>query len=140
MIAVIYWSGTGNTKEMAELIVKGIGGADEVVLKEVAKASTDDVVNADKVVLGCPAMGAENLEEDEMEPFVESIEELVAGKKLALFGSYDWGDGEWMQEWQSRMADKGAVMIAEGLIVNGTPEDDSADLCVNYGKTVANFK
>ncbi len=140
MTAVIYWSGTGNTKEMAELIVEGIGSADEVVLKDVSNASADDVKNADKVVLGCPAMGAENLEEDEMEPFVEAIEGLVSGKKLALFGSYDWGDGEWMNDWQARMTGQGAIMMADGLIVNGAPEDDNATACTALGKTIANFK
>ncbi len=139
MIAVIYWSGTGNTEKMAELIVQGIGDADEVVVKSVADATIDDVLNADKVVLGCPSMGDEVLEEDEMEPFVESICDKVSGKKMALFGSYDWGDGEWMRIWQPRMADAGAVMMsAEGLIVNNTPDDDDIN-CINFGKSIASF-
>ncbi len=115
MITVIYWSATGNTKEMADLIVQGLGDA-EVSVKEVGDATPDDVINADKVILGCPSMGVEVLEEDEMEPFVESIEDKVAGKKLALFGSYDWGEGEWMTDWQARMEKAGAVMMADGLI------------------------
>ncbi len=137
MISVIYWSGTGNTKAMAELIVKGIGDTDAVELKEVGNASVDDVVNADKVILGCPAMGAENLEEDEMEPFIDAIEDKISGKKVALFGSYDWGDGEWMRDWQSRMEQAGAIMIDDGLIVNDFPEDDNETLCLNLGKKIA---
>ncbi|OON99819.1 MAG: flavodoxin [Epulopiscium sp. Nele67-Bin004] len=137
MISVIFWSGSGNTEEMANLIVKGIGSADEVVLKEVGNASLDDVTNADKVVLGCPAMGAETLEESEMEPFVESLANVVAGKTVALFGSYDWGDGEWMRDWEDRMKSYGATLVADGLIVQGAPEDDSADACVAFGETIA---
>ncbi len=138
MITVIYWSATGNTKEMADLIVQGLGDA-EVSVKEVGDATPDDVINADKVILGCPSMGVEVLEEDEMEPFVESIEDKVAGKKLALFGSYDWGEGEWMTDWQARMEKAGAVMMADGLIVNLTPEGDDIDKCIELGKKIASF-
>ncbi|NLM04791.1 MAG: flavodoxin, partial [Clostridiales bacterium] len=95
-VSIIYWSGTGNTEIMAENIAEGAKSAGvEVELLNVSEASIDNVINADVVALGCSAAGAEELDYDEMEPFVESLEEKgLSGKKMVLFGSYDWGDGE----------------------------------------------
>lgn len=137
-ISVIYWSGSGNTEEMANLIVKGAKeeGA-EVTLLQVSDAKIEDVLNADVVALGSPAMGSENIEEGEMEPFIESISGQVSGKTIALFGSYGWGSGEWMENWVSRMEEHGANLVDTGLIVNEFPEGSEGDKCVEYGKKLS---
>lgn len=127
---IIYWSGTGNTESMAEAILEGAkaSGA-EVELLEVTEATVDHVKNAEYVALGCSSMGDEVLEEDDMEPFVASLEGLVAGKKVLLFGSYGWGDGEWMRDWESRMTGYGVNLVDEGLIINETPDADGLATC-----------
>ena len=133
-VAVIYWSGTGNTEMMAKAVAEGAESDHSVVrLLSVDKASAEDVANADGVALGCPSMGAEVLEETEMEPFVASLEKVVAGKPLVLFGSYDWGNGEWMKDWEERMKGYGANLAAEGLIVNLTPSDEDLHACKELG-------
>lgn len=132
-VSVIYWSGTGNTKAMAEAVAEGANNGTEVKLISVEDASIDDVKNADCVALGCPSMGAEVLEEDSMEPFVESLSGAISGKPVALFGSYDWGDGQWMREWKERMEDYGANVVGEGLTVHLTPDDEGLDDCRYLG-------
>ncbi len=136
-VVIVYWSGSGNTKMMAEAIESGAkeAGAD-VKLLEVSEATVDDVEAADVAVLGCPSMGAEILEEDEMEPFVESLNGHVNGKPMALFGSYGWGNGEWMDDWTERMESYGANLVAESLIINETPDDDGLEQCSDLGKAV----
>ena len=134
---IIYWSGTGNTEKMANSIADGIKSAGgEAVLKQVSSASAEDVSTCDVLVLGCPSMGAEVLEESEFEPYIQSIEGLVSGKKLALFGSYDWGDGEWMRNFTERMQAAGAVLAAESLIVNNTPAGEDITKCEDFGKSL----
>jgi len=136
-INVIYWSGTGNTEAMANLIKEGAESAGATVtLKNVSDASADDV-NCDVLVLGCPSMGDEVLEESEFEPFVASIEGNVSGKKIALFGSYGWGDGGWMRDWDERMKNAGAVLAAESLILNDAPSGVSKQECKEFGAKVA---
>ncbi|SHK78733.1 flavodoxin, short chain [Clostridium cavendishii DSM 21758] len=136
-LAIIYWSGTGNTEEMAKLIEQGaINAGAKVNILTVDKATIEDFKNADVVALGSPSMGVEVIEESEMEPFVESIESLVSGKKLGLFGSYGWGTGEWMENWVERMNNCGADVLDDGLIINGMPEGADSDLCINYGKNL----
>lgn len=138
-ISVIYWSGTGNTQSMAEAIVEGIKNYDDSIdvnLLNVSEASINDVVDADAIALGCPSMGAEVLEESEMEPFVEDILGVIAGKPLALFGSYDWGNGEWMENWHSRMSDAGAILVSEGLIVNLDPDEEAIKQCEDLAITL----
>ncbi|AND85437.1 flavodoxin [Clostridium tyrobutyricum] len=137
-VNIIYWTGTGNTESMANLIAEGAKekGAD-VNLINVSSASEADVKDADVVALGSPAMGAEVIEESEMEPFVESISGAVSGKKIALFGSYGWGDGEWMRSWVERMEGYGANLVNDGLIVNEAPEGESEEECKNLGKELA---
>lgn len=140
-IAVIYWSATGNTEMMAEAIVSGAKekGAD-VTLFEVSSITPEDALNYDVLALGCPAMGAEVLEEAEFEPFFEAIEGKISGKKLGLFGSYDWGDGEWMRDWYDRSAKAGAVLFGEeGLIVNNTPGVPETQACKEFGAKLAEF-
>nr|WP_092070729.1 flavodoxin [Dendrosporobacter quercicolus]NSL48356.1 flavodoxin [Dendrosporobacter quercicolus DSM 1736]SDM14261.1 flavodoxin, short chain [Dendrosporobacter quercicolus] len=134
-VAVIYWSGTGNTEEMAKAVAEGAkNDQTEVSLLSVSEATADTVKNADAIALGCPSMGAEVLEESEMEPFVASIESLVSGKSLALFGSYGWGNGEWMQDWSARMSEHGASLVAEGLIVMNNPDDSALEECKALGR------
>ncbi|WP_196008233.1 flavodoxin [Clostridium tyrobutyricum] len=137
-VNIIYWTGTGNTESMANLIAEGAKekGAD-VNLINVSSASEADVKDADVVALGSPAMGAEVIEESEMEPFVESISGAVSGKKIALFGSYGWCDGEWMRSWVERMEGYGANLVNDGLIVNEAPEGESEEECKNLGKELA---
>ncbi len=136
-VVIVYWSGSGNTKMMAEAIESGAkeAGAD-VKLFEVSEASVADVENADVAVLGCPSMGAEVLEEDVMEPFVESLDGHVGGKDMALFGSYGWGNGEWMDDWGERMEGYGASLVVDSLIINETPDDDGIEQCKELGKAV----
>ena len=95
------------------------------------------MANEEIIILGCPSQGAENLEEGSMEPLVEALEDKINGKKAALFGSYGWGDGEWMRNWEERMESNGAVLIGEGLIVNEMPEDENEQLCIDFGKKIA---
>ena len=138
-IKVIYWSGTGNTEMMAKAVADGASSGGSVVeLLDVSKASADTVAQADAVALGCSAMGAEVLEEGEMEPFIESIKDVVSGKPIVLFGSYGWGDGEWMRDWADRMKNAGAQLIREeGIIANEAPEDDVLEELKAAGKELA---
>ena len=134
---IVYYSGTGNTEKMANLIAKGIvsGGKDAEVVN-VSAAGLDIFDNEDVVILGCPAMGDEVLEEGEFEPFIEGISSKISGKKVALFGSYGWGDGQWMRDWQERMESLGCTLIDDGLIINYEPEDESPE-CINFGLKIA---
>lgn len=138
-ISVVYWSGTGNTQAMAEAVAEGIKAAGaEAQLLEVGSADAAAVASEKAFALGCPAMGAEVLEESEMEPFVEALEPLVGGKEILLFGSYDWGDGEWMRSWADRMKNAGANLICEeGIIANNTPDDDALAACRKAGEELA---
>ena len=138
-VPVVYWSGTGNTRAMAGAIAEGIRSAGaEPILMEVADADVAVLVSEDVYALGCPSMGAEQLEETEMEPFVESLEPFVSGKKILLFGSYGWGDGEWMRDWAERMRNAGAVLIRdEGVITNEAPDEEALEECRAAGKELA---
>lgn len=138
-IYVIYWSMSGNTQAMAEAIAKGINDSGkEAVVQYVSEASVSELQDAKVFALGCPAMGAEVLEEGEMEPFVSEVEGIAAGKKIALFGSYGWGDGQWMRDWEERMSGCGAAIInGAGLICNETPDDAMISECENLGKQIA---
>ena len=138
-VNVIYWSGTGHTEKMAEAVVRGAEkeGA-EVKLIQVASATEDDVKGVDRIAFGCPAMGAEVLEEGEMEPFVCDVEGFAAGKTIALFGSYGWGDGQWMRDWVDRMTAAGATVVnGEGVICQEAPDDAALDACKDLGKQLA---
>ncbi len=118
--AVIYWSGTGNTEAMAKAVAEGANAE----LFSVSEFS-GNVADYDALCFGCPAMGAEVLEEDEFEPFFTSAEGSLSGKKVLLFGSYGWGDGEWMRNWVERVNAAGAEVVnGEGFIVNEAPSDD----------------
>lgn len=133
-INVVYWSQTGNTEEMAEAIGKGITQAGgEAVVSEVSAISPDALKDENVFALGCPAMGAEVLEEAEMEPFVEAVESFAAGKKIALFGSYGWGDGEWMRNWEESCKEAGANLVCDSVICQEEPDDEATDACKALG-------
>ena len=121
-IAVVYWSGTGNTAALAEMVAQGAQekGAN-VDLREAFSFSSSEVGNYDGFAFGCPAMGAEELEGDEFEPMFSSLESSLDGKRVVLFGSYDWGDGEWMRTWKDRCLSDGAEVL-DTLIVNNAPD------------------
>lgn len=136
-VSIVYWSGTGNTEAMANAVAEGAKSAGaEVQLLPVA-AADDSVLQSDALLLGCPAMGSEELEESEFEPFFSSIEGKLAGKKVGLFGSYDWGDGEWMRTWQERVVGAGGNMIEDGVIANNAPDDEALAACRALGEKAA---
>ncbi|ULQ59543.1 flavodoxin [Brucepastera parasyntrophica] len=135
--AIIYWSGTGNTESMARFIetsLKEKGG--EALLFEVSSAGSLDLNEYGKLLFGCPSMGDEVLEESEFEPYFASVESSLAGKKVGLFGSYGWGDGQWMRDWTDRVKKDGAIPFEEGLIVNDAP---SGEECKDFGRRFADF-
>ena len=136
-INIIYWSGTGNTELMAKAMVKGLANL-EVELIPVDQATVDHVLQADGVALGCPSMGAEELEEEIMEPFISELEaENLKGKPVILFGSYGWGDGEWMEDWQDRMKNLGVNLIDEGLTVQEEPTEEGLLQCKELAMRLA---
>jgi len=135
-IAVIFWSGTGNTRAMAVAVADGAkeAGADVDLL---GYADVGNISSYDAAALGCPAMGAEELEDSEFLPMLESIEPELAGKKVALFGSYGWGDGEWMRSWEKRCAEKGISLAAESVLANEAPDETALAECKKLGKELA---
>ena len=136
-IVIVYWSGTGNTEMMANAIKEGIeqdGG--DILLKPVEEASPQDVKNAKALVLGSPSMGVEELAE-EMDEFLKQIEDVGIKDKVAgTFGSYDWGDGEWMMDFVKRLKEDGFNVVGNGLIVNLTPDEEGLKKCREYGKRI----
>ena len=138
-IMVVYWSQTGNTEAMAQAVAQGIEEAGKKAkLAEVSAVSAADLKDVKAFALGCPAMGAEVLEEDEMEPFVAEVEGFAAGKTVGLFGSYGWGDGQWMRDWCKRCDEHGANLYDEnGLIANETPDASAQEKCQELGRKLA---
>jgi flavodoxin short chain len=138
-IQVVYWSQGGNTQAMAEAVAKGITEAGkEAEVTFVSEASLDALKEAKAFALGCPAMGSEVLEEGEMEPFVCDVEGFASGKTIALFGSYGWGDGQWMRDWVDRMNGAGATVLnGEGVICQEAPDDAALAECASLGKQLA---
>ncbi len=137
-IAVVYWSGTGNTETMAAAVAAGAKQAGaEVSLLTAAEFGADCVEQFDAIAFGCPAMGAEALEEDEFEPMFTACESKLRGKKIALFGSYGWGDGEWMRTWEQTCRDDGAVIAGESVICNEAPDEDGVRQCEALGAALA---
>ena len=136
-INIIFWSGTGNTEAMADAIYNVSNKSENSKLLTVDKATIDDVKEADVLFLGCPSMGVEELEESEMEPFMESISKDISGKKIVLFGSYGWGDGEWMQNWEQRIKDCGGIIIEDSVICNEAPEEDNLNHLKSLGEKYA---
>lgn len=136
-IAVVYWSGTGNTQAMAEAVLEGAkaGGAEaDLFTASEFDDSKIDAYNA--VAFGCPAMGAEVLEEGEFQPMFDSVEGKLGGKMIGLFGSYGWGDGEWMRNWEETCQTSGAVLACDSVTCNEAPDDEALDACRALGKTL----
>ncbi len=135
---LVFWSGTGNTEAMAESIAKGIKGTGaELKYLQVSDASAGQAASYDSILLGCPAMGADVLEESEFEPFFTELEPMLSGKRVALFGSYGWGDGEWMRLWEGRVKDAGAALFESGLILNEAPDSQGLADCEAFGQRFA---
>ena len=135
MVPVIYWSGTGNTQAMAQAVAEGIREAGgEARLLSVEEISAGEAAKSPKLALGCPAMGAEVLEESEFEPFFAQLEGALSGKEVALFGSYGWGDGQWMRDWSERTQAAGATLCAEPVICNETPDAPGLEQCRQLGR------
>ena len=137
-VAVVFWSGTGNTEQMAEAVAEGAKSAGaEVTLANVNDFDSSSVADFDGIAFGCPAMGAEVLDDSEFEPVFNECESALNGKSIALFGSYGWGDGEWMRNWEEQCIADGAVMAGEGVICNEAPDDTATEQCVALGKALA---
>ena len=129
-VAVVYWSGTGNTEAMAEAVADGIrekGG--EAVILTAGEFDRSMIGDYDSIAFGCPSMGDEELEESEFAPMFESCVPDLAGKKIALFGSYGWGDGEWMRKWEKTCKKAGAVFACDFVICNDAPDADAVEKC-----------
>lgn len=135
-VAVIYWSGTGNTEAMANAVAEGAKAAGASV-DLMTCAEVTGVDGYDAVALGCPAMGMEELEDGEFQPMLESIEPSLPGKKVVLFGSYDWGVGEWLTNWEARCAEKGINLAAESVKCNNAPDSDGLAACRALGAAIA---
>ena len=136
--AVIYWSGTGNTEAMARAVAEGMTAAGmEAVLLTPAEVQPGDLNTYDAIAFGCPAMGAEELEDGEFAPMFETCESKLSGKKIALFGSYGWGDGEWMRTWEENCRDKGANLVCDSVICQETPDDEALSACRSLGEALA---
>ena len=137
-VAVVYWSGTGNTQAMADAVAAGAQEAGaEVQVLEASSFGADQMDAYDAVAFGCPSMGSEQLEESEFEPMFTDCEAKLSGKKIALFGSYGWGDGEWMRNWERTCTDDGAVLACDSVICNEAPDDDAVEACKALGKALA---
>ena len=137
-IAVVFWSGTGNTEAMASAVADGVKakGADVTVFT--ASQFDESKLDAfDAVAFGCPAMGAEVLEESEFAPMFEDCKAKLSGKKIALFGSYGWGDGEWMRTWEENCVDAVCIFAADYVICNEAPDDDAISACNALGAALA---
>lgn len=137
-VAVVYWSGTGNTEAMAAFVAEGAKGkgADAVLLTS-SEFDVSMMDSYDAVAFGCPSMGSEQLEESEFEPVFASCEAKLGGKKIALFGSYGWGDGEWMRNWEENCRSDGAVLVCESVICNYAPDDETEENCKALGAALA---
>ena len=137
-IAIVYWSGSGNTEAMANAMLEGAKNAGaEVRLFEVRDYNYETMGNYDGFLFGCPAMGCEVLEEAEFEPFFANAETKLKGIPVGLFGSYGWGSGEWMESWEQSCKDAGAVLAAESVMCNNTPDDEGLLNCETLGEALA---
>ena len=137
-VAVVYWSATGNTAAMAQAVgdAAAAGGA-EVTYLAPSEFSSSKLAEYDAVAFGCPAMGAEVLEEEEFEPMFTELEGSLKDKKIGLFGSYGWGDGQWMRDWQDRAVAAGAYLVMDGVMANYTPDAEAIEKCADLGRSLA---
>ena len=136
-IAVVFWSGTGNTEAMAQAVADGASAKNaEVDIVQASDFGADGVAGYDAIAFGCPAMGAEELEGDEFQPMWDDVKPELSGKTIALFGSYDWGTGEWMDTWKDDAEEAGAS-IAGTVIANNEPDDEAISACNDLGASLA---
>ena len=136
--AVIYWSGTGNTEAMANAVLEGMtaAGADAKLLT-VDQVNTAELNGYAAIAFGCPAMGSEVLDEKEFQPMFDACKNCLGGKAVALFGSYGWGDGEWMRSWEKDCADAGVNLVCDSVICCEAPDDTALESLRAMGKTLA---
>ena len=132
-VAVVFWSATGNTETMANCVAEGANGT----IVPCSEMNAAKLAEFDAVAFGCPAMGAEQLEESEFEPMFSDLEGSLNGKKIALFGSYGWGDGEWMRSWEKDCDDAGINLVCESVICQEAPDGDTLEACRAMGKLLA---
>ena len=137
MIKVVFWSQTGNTEAMAEAVVEGIKAAGkDAKAVSVSDISAKELSGEEVFALGCPAMGDEVLDEGEMEPFVEELIPSISGKKIALFGSWGWGGGAWMNDWEARCQDAGVLMQHAPVMCQEAPDDAALAECKELGESL----
>lgn len=137
-VAVVFWSGTGNTEAMADAVAAGAQEkGSEVAVIGAADFGAMAVGEYDGIAFGCPAMGAEALEEEVFQPMWDEVKGSLAGKKIVLFGSYGWGDGEWLRLWEDDAKSAGAVLAADSLMINGAPDDEGEQQCRELGAALA---
>jgi flavodoxin short chain len=137
-VYVIFWTQGGNTGQMAQAVGDGVTAeGKEVVYLQPGQANIDDLKDLPGFAMGCPAMGDEVLEESEMEPFVADVEAIVSGKQIGLFGSYGWGDGQWMRDWEERCLGIGANLVTDSVMANNAPDNDALDECRALGRSLA---
>lgn len=137
-VAIVFWSGTGNTEAMANLVKEGVEKAGGEATLYTPAEFTPDVANEyAAIAMGCPSMGTEVLEEAEFQPMYDNVRTVLSGKTLGLFGSYGWGDGQWMRDWAEDAEGAGAALVSEPVICCGAAEGDDADACVALGQALA---
>ena len=134
-VAIVYWSGTGNTEAMANFVAEGAGGQADLFTP--GEFSADLISSYSALAFGCPSMGAEQLEEAEFEPMFEAVKPRLSGKTIGLFGSYGWGDGEWMRNWEETCREDGAVLACDCVICNDAPDAEAESACEELGKALA---
>jgi len=130
-VAVVYWTQTGNTEAMANAIAEAAGA------RALSPGAVDagQVADFDAFAFGCPAMGSEELDPDFEEVWNDCVPKF-AQKPVALFGSYDWGNGEWMDTWKSEAEDAG-VNIIDTVIANLEPDDEAIEQLKALGAKLA---
>ncbi len=131
-VCVVYWSGTGHTEAMAQAVAEGAQGR----LFTAAEFGPDQAKEYDAIAMGCPAMGAEVLEEEEFQPMFDAVKPALAGRKVALFGSYGWGDGEWMRNWEEECLGAGAALACDSVICQDDPDEDALAACRALGEAL----
>ena len=136
-VAVVYWSGTGNTEAMASAVAEGITAAGGEASTITAGAFSAAAINDyDAIAWGCSAMGDEVLEESEFQPMWDECKGSLGNKKIALFGSYGWGDGLWMRDWEKECKDLGLNLACDFVIANDTPDEEAKEACRELGKAL----
>ena len=131
-VCVVYWSGTGHTEAMAQAVAESSQGK----LFTAAEFGPDQAKEYDAIAMGCPAMSAEVLEEEEFQPMFDAVKPVLAGKKVALFGSYGWGDGEWMRNWEEECLGAGATLACDSVICQDNPDEDALAACRALGEAL----